>query len=80
MKSTGSFELDRVNENLAVGYQKEYTEKGVRFRNNLFEHVIRGGPAGGGYSTVEDLLKFARSLRAGQLVSKKHVDMLLSPS
>lgn len=28
----------------------------------------RGGPAGGGYSTVDDLLKFQAALQAGQLV------------
>jgi CubicO group peptidase (beta-lactamase class C family) len=79
MTETDSYELDRVNANLAVGYEKEYTDKGIVFRNNIFEHVISGGPAGGGYSTVEDLMKFAAALQAGKLVGSETVKILLSP-
>ncbi|HEX9919125.1 MAG TPA: serine hydrolase domain-containing protein, partial [Pyrinomonadaceae bacterium] len=63
MTNTDAYELDLVTPNLAVGYQKEFNEDGTtRFRNNVFQHVIRGGPAGGGYSTVGDLLKFDTAL------------------
>jgi len=79
MTGTDAYELDRVNPNLAVGYQKEYTDAGTAFRNNVFEHVIRGGPAGGGYSTAEDMLRFDRALRAGRLVGPEYVKLLLSP-
>jgi CubicO group peptidase (beta-lactamase class C family) len=79
MINTDCYELDRVNANLAVGYQKEFTDSGVTFRNNIFEHVIRGGPAGGGYSTVEDLLRFDMALRGAKLVGPEYVKLLLSP-
>ena len=49
------------------------------FRNNIFSHVMRGGPAGGGYSTVEDLLKFDVALRSDKLVGAEYVKLLLSP-
>jgi CubicO group peptidase (beta-lactamase class C family) len=79
MTNTDAYELDLVTPNLAVGYQKEFNEDGTtRFRNNVFQHVIRGGPAGGGYSTVGDLLKFDAALRAGKLVGAEYVRQLLS--
>ncbi|HEX8635893.1 MAG TPA: serine hydrolase domain-containing protein [Pyrinomonadaceae bacterium] len=79
MTNTDAYELDLVTPNLAVGYQKEFNEDGtVRFRNNVFQHVIRGGPAGGGYSTVGDLLKFDVALRANKLVGAEYVKQLLS--
>jgi CubicO group peptidase (beta-lactamase class C family) len=79
MLDTDAYELDRVNPNLAVGYQKVFTDGGTEYRNNLFEHVIRGGPAGGGYSTVEDLFRFARALRTGRLLQPETVALLTSP-
>jgi len=76
MTGTDAYELDRVNRNLAVGYEREETPAGPAYRNNLFMHVIRGGPAGGGYSTVDDLTRFAVALRAGRLVSPAGVRLL----
>lgn len=78
MINSDCYELDRVNPNLAVGYEKEYGDKGYTFQNNVFKHVLRGGPAGGGYSTVEDLHKFAAALSAGKLVGAEYVKLLLA--
>jgi len=79
MTSSDSYDLDRVNPNLAVGYDRSFTKQGTEWRNNIFMHVIRGGPAGGGYSTVADLTRFAEALKSGKLVSKRYVDILTSP-
>lgn len=78
MSNTDCYELDHVNPNLAIGYEKQYGNGGVTFVNNIFSHVMRGGPQGGGYSTVEDLLKFAIALRANKLVGAEYVKQLLS--
>jgi CubicO group peptidase (beta-lactamase class C family) len=69
MNNTDCYELDKVNTNLAVGYDKRFTDHGIEWSNNIFAHVMRGGPHGGGFSTVEDLLKFDQALRSGKLVS-----------
>jgi CubicO group peptidase (beta-lactamase class C family) len=79
MTSTDSYELDRVTKNLAVGYEREETPRGTQYRNNIFQHVIRGGPAGGGYSTVGDLTRFAVALQEGRLVSREGVRLLTTP-
>jgi CubicO group peptidase (beta-lactamase class C family) len=70
MVNTGCFELDKVNKNLAVGYDKVFSDQGVIFRNNIFLHVMRGGPQGGCYSTAEDLHRFATALIGGKIVGK----------
>ncbi len=80
MTSTDAYELDRVNPNLAVGYQKEFAEDGTkRFRNNIFMHVIRGGPAGGGYSTAGDLVRFAEALKGGTLIRPETFELITTP-
>jgi CubicO group peptidase (beta-lactamase class C family) len=79
MVATDAYELDQVNPNLAVGYEKVFTADGVAYRNNVFEHVIRGGPAGGGYSTVEDLHRFARALQTGRLVQPATFALMVAP-
>ncbi len=76
MTNTGCYELDKVNENLAVGYDKNYTDDGITFRNNIFMHVMRGGPQGGCFSTVEDLLKFSQTLQSNKLVGAEYVKLL----
>lgn len=79
MTSTGEFELDKVNKKLAIGYERSFGEAGKSYRNNIFEHVIRGGPAGGGYSTAGDLHRFGTALLAGRLVSREMVKTLTTP-
>lgn len=79
MSRSGCFNLDRVNDNLAVGYEKQWTEMGPYWTNNIFEHVIRGGPAGGCYSTVGDLFRFAEALKAGTLVGVEMLELMTTP-
>jgi len=76
MTGSDAYDIDLVVPNLAIGYSRERTAQGPRWRANTFEHVIRGGPAGGGYSTVRDLLAFAEAMRKGALVSPATAERL----
>ncbi len=78
MPNSDAYDIDLVVPNLAIGYSRERTAAGARWRANTFEHVIRGGPAGGGYSTARDLLAFAEALRKGKLVSPSTAEVLWS--
>jgi CubicO group peptidase (beta-lactamase class C family) len=76
MPNSDCYDIDLVVPNLATGYSRERTPSGTRWRANTFEHVIRGGPAGGGYSTARDLLAFAEAMREGRLVSPATAERL----
>jgi CubicO group peptidase (beta-lactamase class C family) len=77
MTGTDCYEMDKANHRLAVGYDKEVGPDGaVTWHNNLYLHVVRGGPAGGGFSTVEDLYRFDQALRAEKLVKQASLDQL----
>ena len=72
MPNSDSYDVDLVVPNLAIGYSRERTASGAQWRANTFDHVIRGGPAGGGYSTARDLLAFAEAMRKGQARERGH--------
>ncbi len=79
MINSDCYDMDRPVPNLAIGYSPERGEGFNAWTNNLYKHVIRGGPAGGGFSTVEDLHRFASALRQHKLLSEKYTEMLWSP-
>ena len=67
MENTGHYEADVVTPNLASGYSLRLAPGSGSRRNNIFSRPLRGSSAGGGYSTVEDLLKFANALDSKKL-------------
>ncbi|HZT43668.1 MAG TPA: serine hydrolase domain-containing protein [Chthonomonadaceae bacterium] len=81
MSDTDAYSLDHDTPKLATGYTRmdgDDLHGNAGPHNNLFMHVMRGGPAGGGYSTVEDLTRFSEALLGGKLLDKKYVDLLLT--
>ncbi len=73
MTRTGSEPEDQPVSDRSVGY----TSRGGGAEHPNTETLpYRGISAGGGYSTVEDLLKFANALQAHQLLDSVHTEML----
>jgi CubicO group peptidase (beta-lactamase class C family) len=70
MTNSDCYEMDYPVENLAIGYSPD-PKSPYGWQNNLYKHVIKGGPAGGGFSTVKDLHSFALALLGGKYVSKE---------
>ena len=78
MMGTDCYEMDRDTENLAIGYTSEgdHPFAGAEKWNNLYLHVVKGGPAGGCFSTVEDLVKFADGLRSEKLLNARYTSLM----
>ena len=70
MTNSDCYEMDYPVENLAIGYSPD-PKSLYGWQNNLYKHVIKGGPAGGGFSTVKDLHRFVLALLGGKYVSKE---------
>ena len=66
MNDTDSFFMDKLPVNTAYGYTTFHQKTAGRGRNNTILSA-RGSSAGGGYSTLSDLLKFVGALRSGLL-------------
>jgi CubicO group peptidase (beta-lactamase class C family) len=77
MTNSDSYEMDYPVPNLAIGYSRDW-ESEYGWQNNLYKHVIKGGPAGGGFSTVGDLHRYALAMLDGKLVSKESLQTMWS--
>jgi D-alanyl-D-alanine carboxypeptidase len=64
MTSTGYPRSDRPADDIAIGYTRR--EGDGTLRSNVSMHGVTGSAAGGGYSTVLDLLTYAKAVRSGR--------------
>jgi CubicO group peptidase (beta-lactamase class C family) len=81
MTDTDSYDRDGPAGNLAVGYTNMHPLAGntTDFRwENTYLLSPRGTPAGGGYSTAGDMLKYDTALRGDKLLGTAYVDFLNS--
>jgi D-alanyl-D-alanine carboxypeptidase len=73
MIATASEPEDQVVADRSVGYMRS---DGTGWQPNTDTLPYRGTSAGGGYSTVEDLLKFATALQTNTLLKPQYTEML----
>jgi CubicO group peptidase (beta-lactamase class C family) len=73
MTSTGSEPEDQTVTNRSIGYTRQ---GGGQWNPNTDTLPYRGTSAGGGYSTVEDLLQFATALQQNKLLNARYTEML----
>lgn len=67
MTASGYDRVDDIVPGLAVGYYREGPFSTV-WKSDWLKVPYAGGPAGGGYSTNADLVRFSAALRTGKLV------------
>jgi CubicO group peptidase (beta-lactamase class C family) len=77
MVNSGFYEPGKEIPDLAVGYTRMSSDgrptEQVRENTDMLE--IRGGPAGGGYSTAPDLVKFHVALRTFKLLNREYTEL-----
>lgn len=74
MRDSGYYDVEGKAAGVAVGY---LASSGLE--DNTSRREWRGGPAGGGYSTARDLLKFQQALAHHKLLRAETRKQLLTP-
>ena len=75
MAASGSEPEERIAGSVSVGYTRPPGDSVLR--PNTQSLPWRGSPAGGGYSTLHDLLAFAEALRTGKLLGADYSGRML---
>jgi len=78
MSDTAFYEPGKEIPNLAIGYSKMGPDGKPQeeARDNTNTREVRGGPAGGGFSTAPDLVKFQKALLSYKLLNKEYTDLV----
>jgi CubicO group peptidase (beta-lactamase class C family) len=78
MSDTGFYEPGKDIPNLAIGYSRMSPDGKPleEAKDNTSTREVKGGPAGGGYSTAPDLVKFQQALLGYKLLDKQHTELI----
>lgn len=76
MTASGSLPEEAAVPNRSRGYMRG---KDGKLSDNADTLPWRGTPAGGGYTTAGDLIRFGEALKSGKLLSKAMLDQATSP-
>jgi CubicO group peptidase (beta-lactamase class C family) len=81
MANTARYDLEELSPHVTWGYYYPIPAVDDRLERipNKYLHIYTGGPMGGMYSTVGDLMKFANALRDGSLVTPETLDLMRAP-
>jgi D-alanyl-D-alanine carboxypeptidase len=78
-KPAGMTATDSLPESEAVAHRATgYMKQQGKWVNNADTLPYRGTSAGGGYSTVRDLLRFSQALSSGKILPAKYLEMATS--
>ncbi len=78
MTATDSYEADDPVDNLSEGYTREPAKNPGPWKKNIYSRPAKGSAAGGGYSTVGDLLKFTIALQENRLLTPASTEWFLT--
>jgi len=78
MDNTVLDDPDKTAANVAMGYTKIDKNGKSERQKTSFAGIINSSPAGGAYSTVEDLLKYADALHSDKLLAQKSSKFLMT--
>jgi CubicO group peptidase (beta-lactamase class C family) len=82
MVNTDSYEKGQDVPNLAIGYMQMGENGGpdpsAPRRPNAPMRALKGSPAGGGYSTVDDMLRFSVALQTHKLLNQQNTELVMT--
>lgn len=75
MQNTGNFDIDHIIENSAENYTLSDVYPN-QLQKIFFMSAVKGSSAGGGYTNLDDLYKFATALKNNKLLNENYTNMM----
>ncbi len=75
MQNTGNFDIDHIIENEAENYTLSDVYPN-QLQKTFFMSAVKGSAAGGGYTTIDDLYKFALAFKKNKLLNADYTNLM----